>query len=232
MLFDQLTLRLARSGVAGASSIADGLFHYYKMEEATGNNARVDQLGNGDWSATGSPTQATGKNNFGAGCSVGHYLSRTTSGLLPATFTLGFWLNPLSYTELSGNNTPIIVSSTAATGFDFTRGCSLDGNTNAVLTMYPGAGTATQTGDPLSTGSFHAVMIWATPTTFGFQIDGGADHTGTTSFARTSGTMFCSFSSTVGVNGVFDEMPVWNRVLSASERAAWYNAATGLFYPY
>lgn len=228
----ELSLHLVNGGPGQAgSSLANGLVHYYKMEEATGNGARVDQLGAGNWTAAGSPTQAPGKSGFGVGVQVGKYLQMSTPSLLTTTFTLAFWMNASSYTELFGNPVPILVASTGSRGFDLTRGDGI-GGTRVQLVVYSGGASVTKAGDPLSTGVSHGVVIWATPTTFGFQIDGGSDSTGSTTFSVAGNNMTLGFSTSTSVVGTFDEMAVWNRVLSASERAEWYAAGAGKFYPY
>lgn len=213
------------------SPLAADLLHYYPLEE---NGAdRFDLLSSATLTtAIGSVGRTTGKQNFGADISVGNTLSDENVEILSSTFTMGFWVKPVSYLEFFGNPCPIVVSSVATSGFDFTRGQG-SGETNVTLRVYPGGQSVNvAVGNLLSTGVFHAVMIWATPTTFGFQVDGGTDHTGSGTFNPTNGSFLFSFTSTLGINGVFDELAVWSRVLTAAERAAWYNGGAGSFYPY
>jgi hypothetical protein len=209
--------------------LATGLSHYWTFEEASGS--RVDSVGSTSWAVnTGSPGRNTGKSNFGASVAVGSQLAVATSSLLPSgSWTLAFWVKPTGYTTFFGNDTPILVSTIGTTGFDFVRvGTS---GTSVKIIAYPSGASATLS-SVFSLNNFHHVVIWWDGTSLRLQVDGGTIATATGSFARTSGSMLMSYTDTLGMAGIFDEMALWSRVLSVSERALHYNAGAGKFYPY
>jgi hypothetical protein len=89
-----------------------------------------------------------------------------------------------------------------------------------------------KTGNPLSLGTYHAVMLWFSPTRYDWQIDGGAVSGANCTFTQASGSMLFSFTASFGVAAVVDGIAVWNRNLLAKERAAWYNGGAGVAYPF
>lgn len=212
--------------------INEGLLHYYKMEESSGS--RVDSLGGTSLSVqAGSVSSAAGKNNSGASIAVANNLGIAANAFFPTTsWTVTFWLKPTSFTT-GAQDTPIFVSTSGNSGFDLVQ---VQSSTNANIQLWPlGAGGGTIVGDPFSTGSFHfiAVVFNKTAKTGFMTIDTNTVSWGPTggTFAFDSSVMEFSFTTTLGVNGVFDELAVWNRTLSPSEITTLYNGGAGRFYP-
>lgn len=208
-----------------AASLLAGLSHYYPMEEESG--PRVDLVAGANFAEFGTPGRAAAKQDFGADVSIGSGLEIPTTDILSPAFTLAFWLNPSTFTVAGPNDAPILVSDSPTAGFDLTRD---NGSTNANLIMYP-SGSGSIGSNPLPTGVQHAIVVWFGDGVGGFQIDGGADTTFAASLTLDAAVnMLASFTSAVGTDGLYDEMAVWDYVLSSALRAAWRNAGTGSFY--
>lgn len=213
------------------SVLGVGLSHYYRFEEASG--PRVDVLGGTSWTVSdGIPGNAVGKVNNGVSVSIGNCLSIPQTSLLTPYFTMAFWVNVSDYTHFAGSDSPIIAAQTTSFGFDFVK--QNGANQNRII-GFPNGGSALASGF-VSTGSFHAVVLWGGPVSVGVQIDGGPPRTASLlaggGLQFSSETLKLSFGANAGVSAVFDEMAIWTRILANEDRLAWYNNTLGKFYPY
>jgi hypothetical protein len=218
------------------SSFPSGASAHWRFEEAAGG-PYADATGNGNTlTATGSPTQETGKvGSFSIGNSSGNYASRASTSYLQAgaqDFSISLWVYP---------------TSTANRGY-FCKGTEYMLNSDSIVSgMYiqakNGAGnaynnaTAAGTHPPLNTWSHVCCGYNAAMNKLWICMNAGimfysASFTGT-GIQTDTGDFFTGRSITDGYSyaGRLDSMTIFNgKLLSAGEISTLYAAGAGLDY--
>lgn len=234
-----LFVQIIYMAAAGSSATLNAnLEHYWTMDETSGDLSDSIDGAADAWNENANPGTTTGIDGEAVTVTVDNYFDIATATMFPSTtFTLSFWVNPTSFTSCSVGcdplGAPIFSSSQLTTGIDIYRP---HGTTNVNFRLYPSGSTATITGDPLTTGSWHLIVVWFNDDTNvgGIQIDGGTSSTFTSgSFTRTSGSQYIPFNTTYGCTCAVDEMALWNGiVLENVERQLIWNSGAGRFYPF
>ncbi len=210
-------------------ALRNGLVAYYALEEASGN--RADAGPNGlAMTPTNNPGNAAGFHNNALSCvgASSQYLSRPSSSEFaagPAGITIAAWVN----------------FTTTGTMFVFakTGGWQVFGNAPNLSFRREGQ-TAIQWGSAPTTGAWYQVVGWwdAVLGTVNISVNNGTPVSASQSIGAEGAGVTCigawDNAGTFGnfMNGLIDELAVWNRPLSAAERLTLWNAGAGKFYPF
>jgi hypothetical protein len=229
-----------RGGGAAASSLLDGLVAYWKLDETSGT--RIDSTGSNNLTDNGGVGSTIGKQGNAASFSGSNDLSLTSSTDLRldnTDFTVAFWVNfdtlPVGafitilgkhdglglreywfYRHQSTNKIALLTSPNGTTvEFLNTVGPSL--NTGQWYFVVGERNNATNTatlyihdGINWDSGSFTSNGVWAGTALFGISRTGG--------FER--------------LEGIVDEVGIWNKLLTAAERTQLWNSGSGLTFPF
>lgn len=221
------------------SSLLDGLRGYWKLGEASGvaldsgpNNLTLTD-NNTVTAATG---KVVGARQFTRANS--EYFSLTDPAVLSfpdSPFTLCAWVyrdsTPVDRMQIVGKGANLA----GANGYEWAL--HYNGAVPAVrLNVSNGTVEGLVNGGTFATGEWHFLVAWHNPDadTINLQVDGGAVN----STAYSSGSYDGTGDFLIGGagsdlwDGRIDEVGVWSRVLSASERAALYNGGAGLTHPF
>lgn len=235
--------QLASLGAGGAnaadSSLLTALVAYYALEEASGTRADATGRGN-DLTPTNTPGNTSGKvgNGVALVAASSHYLVRSSTSDLECgnvDFTLAFWMN---FTTVINLMTVVCKDQTSVS-----RSYRVDYNNSALrfFTFQSGGGVAGQIAPAFTpaTGTWYFVCAWqdVTANTVNLQIDNGSVNTATRT--ATPGTTAADFTVGKGAsasaqyfNGIVDEIGLWKRVLTSTERTTLYNSGAGRTYPF
>jgi hypothetical protein len=224
------------------SSLRLGLAGYWQMEEASG--LRYDRSKNGNHlNSSNSVGQATGKiGNCATFASAStqflNIASNATSNVGGISFECTFWVMLTTKVasqafagtwENTAQRSWVVDYDLTSDRFVFT--VSVDGLQNTTA-------TANALGSP-STNVWYHIDVWhdlATHTT-GIKVNGGTSDTAAPSALFKSSAAFRVGSLTVAgvtalsLNGKIDELGLWRRLLTASERVQVYNGGLGVTFP-
>ena len=229
--------RLLMDGVIAAinarNSLYNGLTHYWKFEETTGN--RVDLIGGNNLvpHGTTAPTSTAGKNGNAVlfDGSQAQYLDGAGIPLNTGSWTIACWVN---FTNITG--TQVFISENAGTGgtIDYEIWKYSDGQILAYLNATISAGSYTTVG----ANNIHCVVASydAVGKRLYIHLDNNthsADASSVTPRVSAGATFRVGKSLTSGyMTGWIDELAIWNRCLTAAEKTSWYNDGVGLFPPF
>lgn len=224
----------------GPSSLLANLSSYWKLEEASGT--RVDQIGNNSMSATNAPGNAAGKVGQALllASASSQYLSvadNATNKLTAGSFTIAGWLLFNSINAGGGNAWLAKDSSTAG------RAYNCDQNSNNFRFFTQGGGGSNlvaTTGVAIATATWYFVACWfdSVAGSLNIQVNNGTifTQTGAAGPAVSTAPLNIGQSGYAGSNaywdGEIDEVGIWTKVLSASQRTNLYNSGAGTTYPF
>jgi hypothetical protein len=211
---------------SSGSTLGDGLVHLYKMDETTGQ--RQDTIGTAHLSLLAGSYYVTGKDgnafDSNAGAS-GLYVAG--SSVHPGTnFTYSMWVSRQGTDNLA-----------AISIMDDNSGWRIDIEESGIAFVW---GLTSSAVDMLTVGTgWNLIQWWGSTSSIGLKVD---DRTAVTD--SKSGTSIPSLNLQIGYNeymdegfgnswdGWFDDLNVYNRVLTADELLERYNGGAGKFYPY
>lgn len=209
---------------SAGTTLNNGLVHAYKMDETSGN--RVDSVGTAHLTLAtfgGGSNYVTGKDGNAFDSNSGAYgLYVARSSIHPGTdFTYSGWFSR------QGADTAYTISV-----MDDTGGWSID-IASGTITYRWGASSVV---DTLTVGTgWRLVTWWGSTSSMGLRVDTRSAQTGSK-----SGTTLPSINLEIGFNeyvdegagyawdGYFDDLCVWNRVLTSSE----IEERAGKYYPF
>jgi hypothetical protein len=221
----------------------NNLISWWTMDEESG--MRVDSYGTNDLSDINTVLYAAGKVNNAADFEVGNneYLSHVDNADLSFAgndpFTIACWVNQES--QAGGGSANRIVSKSAGAGNHEYRLSYLGTEDRFTFEVSQNGNNVTQVdaddlGAPaLSTWYF--VVAWHDPVAdvIAIQVNNGTPDTAAHATGIFDGTsLFCvgilNAGEAQGFDGLIDEVGLWNRVLTASERTTLYNDGYGIGY--
>lgn len=217
----------AKGPKAGAapSTLGNGLIHYWKLDEASGN--RADSVGTWTLTTAGNNgvTGISGKCPDPAGNSVIGSLTPFNAAA-GTSLTLSAWVYGTgllggSTIGLQGAAASILLSTANAT----TASASIFDDAEG------GGGTAS---GAITSGAWNLLVLTfdVATLTITLYINGSATPIGTAQAAAAM-TMTQFMAKNIGtLSNKNDEIGVWNRKLSTTEMAELYNSGTGKFYPF
>lgn len=242
-----LPVGLTHPSAAGPSSLLTGIVSYWKMDEASGT--RVDSVlttGNDladNNTVTQNPGKIAGAGQFTAANS--EFLSRASNASLQTgdiAFTWAGWV----YLDSLVNGTMLAKWGTDAGSREyisffnhddhapndrFTFGVSTDGNAGTFV-------DATTFGAP-STATWYHLGMWHDPTanTINIRVNNGAANSAAFATGVRSGATTFVFgrlgsASLYYLNGRWDEVGFWKRLLTDQEWTTLYNGGNGMTYPF
>jgi hypothetical protein len=217
-------LRQRDAGAAIPSPLLDGLVAYWTLDEGSGT--RVDSHGSNNLSDNNTVGSATGKIGNAASFVEANSeyldLSSLNIGSTTASFAVWFYPNTLATQSVftygnNGNNIWLLTTS------------------GGTLRCYAPAFQLVDFVTPYTPGQWYFVYGQITPTLVTFRLNEAEEITVTP-----SSTLATSATLTVGArssgsgyfDGRVDEVGIWSRVLTASERTQLYNSGSGLTYPF
>jgi hypothetical protein len=223
----KLLLLRKRATGSGASPLLAGLVSYWKLDETSGT--RFDSAGANNLSDNGGVGFATGKIGNSAEFDTTNYLS-TNTVLSSGPFTVSCWIYADTVTQPAGGIVNRYDNSVPADR----AWTSLITNDDISFVIQP---TALSIPNVVSAATWHLFIFWYDDTAqeMGIQFDTTIQTT-----PHTTGYLVTNVDFTVGsranggtaFDGRIDEVGIWSRVLTASERTQLYNSGAGLTYPF
>ena len=227
--------RMMMAGGGGVpGGIKSGLLHYWELEESSGN--RADSHGSLSLSPSGSVGRESAKIGFGSSATTSSYLRNAASPDLSATdFTIAgvFATLQSNYGIVSRNG------SSAASQRQFL--VTLEGGVLffAVSTSGTSNAASVSAGSGLSSGALHDFIAWRdrADNKIWLQLNGGTPVSAT--FSGSSNlynavdpgiTLHGIGTGTYVGGGVCDQIGIWNRMLTSTERTALRNGGTWRSY--
>jgi hypothetical protein len=211
-------------GGSGCASCLTGLVAYYAFE----NNANDSQGAYNATTNTGSasPTYPAGKVGLAIANLTGGDMrvNYTASGIptLASDFTVAGWVNVNAHPGTGGT---ILNWGGGFAGF------YVDGPTRK-FSVFNGSFFDSTGGYVLDTWAF-AVVTFTPPNSFSFYVDGVAAGTASTAYGSgATATYSISLGGAAILDGILDELGIWNRVLTPAEITSLYNSGSGRTYPF
>jgi len=222
-----------------ASALLTNLVSYWKMDEASGS--ALDAHGSNTLTPDGGGT---------IGSSAGKI---STARILTAANSQSFSISDNASVSLGDIDCTIIgwFKATTLPTFDFVSKDIETGSDREYLVGYNGsrmrfgvfsaAGAFTQivanTFGALSTGTWYHVAAWhdSVNNILGISVNGTSDTVSYSSGIRDAAARFAIGSRGANANrldGLVDEIGLWKRMLTPTERANIYNSGSGLAYPF
>jgi hypothetical protein len=212
-----------RATGAAASSLLTDLVSYWKLDETSGT--RFDTVSSNNLSDNGGVGSAIGKIGNAAELDGTNYLSNNTPALLSTfegNFSLSYWFN-------AGNQNRFPVSC-GRTNNGFTTQIVGD-----FIAYYNGLSVKADDQD-YTDNTWHHIVVTVDRSGNMELFTGGVSRStvdiSATSVPTISGFQVGRFESSFLYTGLVDEIGVWSRVLTASERTQLYNGGAGLTYPF
>lgn len=214
-------------------ALIDNLVSYYKLQETTGDV--VDSEGSNTGTNVGATRGATGLigNCFdfdGTNDEV-TVADNNTLDFGTGDFSVNFWVNAPNTTAADGGLVTKKITSSPWTGFviRFTTNHKVDYITTGV------ARTIT-----ISTGiadsSWHMITLTRSSNTVQLYLDGSADGSSGTDNENIDNANIMRFGQLQGfgsfMDGLLDEIGIWNKALSTTEITDLYNSGNGLTHPF
>ena len=222
-------------------AIIDNLVSYWKMDEASGN--ALDAHGSNTLTDTNTVTSGTGKISGGRQFTAANterfeLTSNADVSKSDEDFTFACWVK---FDSLAAART--IISKYLSSGLReymldyavfnanrFTWGVSSTGS-NYTTVVANNFGTA-------STGTWYHVVVWhdSVSNLIGISVNDGTPNTTSTSAGVFAGAQAFKIGAWALANapmdGIIDEVGLWDRVLTSTERTDLYNSGNGLAYPF
>ena len=233
-----LRLGARPAGASVTASLLIGLVSYWKLDEVSGT--RADSLGTNNLTDVNTVASATGKISLAASFINGNNEALARTVALGYTGSLGVSIAGWIKMDPTGGGAYDVVWGTApgyaagqihiarqnAIGLRFTTNTE-----NAVAAIEPGV-----TAD----NAWHFFVAWydpAGPTNF-IQVDNGTVRNGTVGAAGApvdaiKDTYLGAYGGgSFWYNGLIDEIGLWNKVVSSTERTLLFNSGAGRTYPF
>lgn len=216
------------------SSLLTGLVHYWTLDEQSGT--RNDSVGSAHLTDNNTVGYSSGKNGNAASFVGANSESLSSNTLaVPAveadfTASLWFYMNSsvggqalLTQWGTIGSNTGLF-----SLGYYMTTPGALD--------LYVWDAAYKNASVAVTTSAWHLAVIWYSTTDkkFYLSVDNGTPASIAVAGINTLATYGIRIGSESGQrysNSNIDEVGIWNRVLTAQERATLYNSGAGKFYP-
>jgi hypothetical protein len=219
-----------------ATGLNRGLVSYWRFDESSGNAS--DSVGSNTLTNVNGATYTTGKIGNGADLELSstQYFSITDaaqSGLefLTGDFSISMWVNFESLSDLVGlwdkwnsvSNRRSILWQISSTGM------TLDTSANgSAQTNYSASHTFT-------TSTWYHLVLVKSGTTATFYVDGTAKTSGSATSTLFNNTLDIRIGNRQEVSkpldGILDEVGVWNRALTSDEITELYNSTNGIQLP-
>ena len=207
---------IGSAAAAPPSTLLTGLVSWWKLDEESG--VRYDAVGSNDLTDNNTVGFSTGLVGNAAHTIDGNAEGLTASITMdPSSYTFAGWVK---MPNAEGNGIP----------FDIT-GVFYTWPSIGQVYVFAAPGGLLGTPPPAD-GAWHLLTVWQDGTTSGVQLDDGAPATDTRTPVA-SGTKNLLFpNKSFDLTCDIDEIGIWNRPLSASERAALYAAGAGRYYDF
>jgi hypothetical protein len=218
-------------------ALIDSIQAYWNLDETSG--ARFDStLNNNDLTDNNTVLYGTGVSGNAADFENANseYFSivhaNTTGLTLTSPYTISFWFKP----ESTGNYSTFLEKRTngGQNGYGFfiqgdtdkTRAINWDASTNNLLNGVT----------VLTAGTWYYITSVYTGTNLYIYINGVLDSSSSSTLTPTSNTstffLGGNYDANGFVDGLMDEVGIWNVALSSDQVALLYNSGTGCFYPF
>lgn len=209
--------------------LSSGLTHYWALGEASGT--RADSVGGVTLTDNNTVGSTTGKNSNAALFVTANSESLSDNTINPGDtdYSFSLWINPTSL------STYALVARDGPTARTFLL--DIEASKAKFYRLPTDAVTSTIT---LTTGAWYHIYAYhdSVNNQIGISVNGETLVTAATTGASngTAGENFRVGARDTGgsplyFNGAIDELGMWSRVLTATERTALYNAGAGKFYP-
>jgi hypothetical protein len=225
-------LEFVRGPVGGAASpLLNDLAAYWKLDETSGT--RIDSAGSNNLTDNNTVGSATGKLGNAASfvAANSEYLSvASTPGLQSSSaFTLAFWVKP---NTLSPTAQGLLFKGGASPQIEYL----IRLNTNTIDFFVNSASDFAEVTGINTTEWWFVVAYYNGTTNLWVQSESGTLLTNTgpavTHATTTNPLEFGRYWSAAYYSGRIDEVGIWQRVLTSSERTQLYNSGSGLTYPF
>ena len=222
-------------------AIIDNLVSYWKMDEASGN--ALDAHGSNTLTDTNTVTSGTGKISGGRQFTAANterfeLTSNADVSKSDEDFTFACWVKFDSLAAaraiiskyLSSGLREYMLDYAVFNANRFTWGVSSTGS-NYTTVVANNFGTA-------STGTWYHVVVWhdSVSNLIGISVNDGTPNTTSTSAGVFAGVQVFKIGAWAVANapmdGIIDEVGLWDRVLTSTERTDLYNSGNGLAYPF
>jgi hypothetical protein len=222
-------VKLLRQGTVsgGASPLLTDLVAYWKLDETSGT--RFDTVSSNNLSDNGGVGSAIGKIGNAAEFDTTNYLS-TNTVLSSGPFTVSCWIYADTVTQPAGG----IVNRYSNTVSADRAWTTYVVNDDIEFVVPP---TSLKILNVVSAATWHYFAFWYDDVAqeIGIQFDTTIQTT-----PQTTGYPVINVDFTIGsradgntaFDGRIDEVGIWSRVLTASERTQLYNGGAGLAYPF
>lgn len=217
-------------------ALSTGVVGAYKLEDLN------EEVVNNDFTNNGTVTFVSGKFNNGASIqSSGQYLSTSSVFGLSSTsdISISMWVNMAS--EVADDRDFLNMCWTGATGSQIRIVYEHNGGTKRLRSYRdPNSAFADKVGSIADGAWRHILLTWTnTANQLKLYINNGTAATGNSTGATnlavaTQLTLGGSqqYSFTKPIQGIMDELVIWNKVLDSTERTDLYNGGAGLAYPF
>jgi hypothetical protein len=224
-------IQVAQSSGAASPLLTD-LAAYWKLDETSG--IRFDSAGTNNLTDNGGVGSVAGKiGNAATSFGTATYLSNSsTVGQVSGPLTVALWVNTGS--DVTGNQVIISRATTSVSVVDYI----LDIFSSSIrYILYTSSGTYVA-GATITTNTTYFVVFWYDGTNANISLNNG-----TVTSTASPGTPKQELGAelTLGIrldsgrpfNGNWiDEVGIWNRVLTVTERSQLYNSGSGITYPF
>lgn len=215
------------------STLGDGLLAYWPCDENTGATVVNDAYGSNDLATIISPFLSATGIHGGASTGVStRAVQRATTSFRPTTdMTISLWTkrNSSASADLRLLDTVVGPQHDWMIVLD-----NSTGNLTAYLFNSVG-GNVTATVPVPSAGVWHQILVEINTTnkTISVAVDNGTPVVSTvlSGTIAVASTQFAAWSNG-SLEVLHDEMAIWSRLLTAAEKAEWYNAGSGKFFPF
>lgn len=234
-------------GGAPASSLLDGLIHVWPLDEegTTTSDLRLDSVGSSHLTPAATlVTPVQGKNSF---CykntnSDDPYLytddAALRSELTGGSWTISTWVNKTNVFDATFGDTVL-----SMWGLDSQRCFTIRLQPNNTIALHLSTNGSSTTvlnhSVVMNLGQWYHIAAYfdRETKTAGLSVNGSVPATtvlGDFLFESTASFAIGNITNpnTLGLNGLIDEVYMWNRLLMSEEIAELYNAGAGKFYPF
>jgi hypothetical protein len=220
-------------GLGVAPSLLDNLVAYYKLDETSG--PRIDSVGSNNMTDNGSVGSAVGKVGNAASFDGTNWLSTSPLTGITSDLSISLWAYIRSLPDAVGgviankNNWGAIwITRFATTQILGGRIVQSDGT----QVSFPGPASAEI---PLNTWLHIVLIVDSASLTATLYRDTTAINSLTydgTIRSVAAGTLKIGLQGTEYIDGLIDEVGIWNRALTAAEIAILYNGGSGITFPF
>lgn len=218
-----------------SSSVLSGLAHYWPLDESSGT--RTDAVGGVTLTDVNTVGSTAGIHNL-AGSFVKASIERLTgtgvsgAATAPGTMSASVWIYPLT----SAGDEVILCHGNILSEIT-TRTWQIYRNATTLhFSVYNASGTATDATNTVTQDVWQLVVVWLdTDGKPRVSVNDGAAGVSASALASyrsaSTGITIGSIGGSAAYGGAVDEVAVWTRVLTSTERTTLYNGGAGKFYP-